>query len=276
MSPSSPEQEVILLAVRVRRKDILQMRDLFVSRGFRLPHAFTKRQEDAYLSRTCEFTVHGGDGRSRFDSHGRMAADYLAASPDVEGLLDRRVEGSLLGCLVPSLAAEDTLLYLCLHGTFHMWDRLAPVCDMAMLVESRKDRDWPRLSERAERAGLWRTLLLGLTLAGDLLSISLPPAIQEAADRDRTLGMLRAQVRARLLRGGIGQNGFHETALFHVRSKERLSDKVRYRLIRSLIPTVEDWRRIRLPDPRFFLYCFLRPLRLVREGIFPVGPPGSA
>ena len=267
-------RQFVDLDLLVRGEDILRVKELLVGKGFLPTHAFTGRQEEAHLARDNEFTFEAEGGKGQLDVHWRFAAAYLAAPLDAGAAFERRVEGRLLGRPVPALAHEDALLYLCLHGTFHLFETLGLVCDVARLLESRDDWDWRALMERAASAGLRRTLLLGVTLARDLLHAPVPPGIGDAADRDRAVAALRARVRERLFRGWGGGGGFVETALFQLRSKELLADKVRYCLIRSLIPTVEDWKRTRLPDSLYFLYYLLRPLRLA--GVIPRLPPSPS
>ncbi len=257
------------LDILVRRDDILRARELLFARGFRPTHAFTRRQEKAHLARTCEFTLETRDGSYQLDVHWRFAADYLAAPLDAEGAFRRRVEGRLLGRPVVSLADEDTLLFLCLHGTFHVWSKLGLICDVARFLEIRSRIDWPALMERAAAAGLRRALLVGLTLAQDFFDAPVPPEVSEAAARDRPVAALRPWVRARIFQWGGRQDArMIDSAMFQMRSKERPADKVRYCLIRSFLPTIEDWKRFPLPDSLYFLYFLLRPVRLTGSVIF--------
>jgi hypothetical protein len=105
-------------------------------------------------------------------------------------------------------------------------------------------------------------LLLGLALARDLLGAELPAGIGEEIEKDRAVGTLRAHVRSTLFRREAGSPGFLETGWFQLKAKDRFADKAGYVLIRSLLPTVEDWNCVRLPDPLYFLYFLFRPLRL--------------
>lgn len=257
------------LDILVRRCDIVRARELLLERGFLATHAFTARQEKAHLARTCEFTFEKPDRGYHLDLHWRFAADYLAAALDAEAAFGRRVERLVLGRPVQSMADEDTLLFLCLHGTFHLWEKLGLVCDVASFMERCGGFDWAPLTERAAAAGLSRTLQLGITLAGELLGSPVPPGIEAEADRDRAVAALRARACTNLFRtAGARKAGLVESALFQLRSKERSSDKFRYCLIRSLLPTVEDWKRVRLPDALYFLYFVLRPLRLAANALF--------
>jgi hypothetical protein len=51
----------------------------------------------------------------------------------------------------------------------------------------------------------------------------------------------------------------------HLAMRERLRDKIRYGWRRAFTGTLEDWEAVPLPGSLFFLYGFLRPLRLARK-----------
>jgi hypothetical protein len=115
-------------------------------------------------------------------------------------------------------------------------------------------------------------VLLGLGLARDLLGAELPVGIGEAIEKDRAVGTLRAHVRSTLFRREA-EPGFRETAWFQLKAKDRFADKVGYVMIRALLPTVEDWERLPLPDSLYFLYFLYRPLRLLGlASLFPERP----
>ena len=100
----------------------------------------TDRQERAHLRRTCELSFSRPGSGIVLDVHWRFAADYMAPAADSRGAFDRHVGGRLQGCPVRALAPDDLLLFLCLHGTFHLWDALGQISDVARLIESREDQ----------------------------------------------------------------------------------------------------------------------------------------
>lgn len=255
------------LDLLVRGQDIPKVKELLRAGGFRQRHAFTKRQEKAHRKRTCEYTFEAGNGELHLDVHWRLAGRYLLGK-EIGGLWDRLGAGRVGGGDVSLLSGEDTLLMLCLHGTFHLWTRLGLVCDVARFLEARAGIDLPEILRRAEGSGLRRVLLLGLALTRDLLGTQLPEEIGEEIEKDRTVGTLRAHVRSTLFRREPGLPGSRETAWFQLKAKDRFADKAGYVLIRSLLPTVEDWNCVRLPDPLYFLYFLFRPLRLLGMGAF--------
>ena len=255
------------LDILVRERDIPNVKELLLAGGFRPWYALTKRQEKAFRKRTCEYTFESGNGEFLLDVHWRLAGRYMLGK-DIGGVWDRLGAGRLGGGNVSRLSDEDTLLMLCLHGTFHLWTRLGSVCDVARFLESRDRMDGRELLRRAEESGLRRALLLGLGLARDLLGAQLPEGIGEEVEKDRAVGTLRAHVLSTLFRRGTGSPGFRETGWFQLKAKDRFADKAGYVLIRALMPTVEDWNCVRLPDSLYFLYFLLRPLRLLGMGAF--------
>ena len=260
------------LDILVREQDIPKVKERLRAGGFRQRYVFTKRQEKAHRKRTCEYTFEAGNGEFLLDVHWRLAARYMLGK-EIGGVWDRLGAGRLGGGKVSRLSDEDTLLMLCLHGTFHLWTRLGLVCDVARFLEAREGMDGRELLRRAEESGLRRALLLGLGLARDLLDAQLPGGIGEEVDKDRAVGTLRAHVRSSLFRREAGSPGFLETGWFQWKAKDRFADKAGYVLIRALLPTVEDWIRLPLPDSLYFLYFLFRPLRLLGMGaLFPEHP----
>ena len=71
--------------------------------------------------------------------HWEMSGRYLSRPLDLAYLHGRLRTVSLLDSNVPSLSNEDQLLYLCIHGTRHMWSRLEWICCVAELIRYKKE-----------------------------------------------------------------------------------------------------------------------------------------
>ena len=68
-----------------------------------------------------------------------------------------------------ALAPEDSLLILCVHANKHQWSRLGWICDIAEMLRSHPDLNWPVVMEQARMLRSERMLLLGLLLARESL-----------------------------------------------------------------------------------------------------------
>ncbi len=143
--------------------------------------------------------------------------------------------------------------------------------------------DWTRFLKRAASLGGERQLLLALRLTRDVLGQNDLPG--PAVDRLRhatELDPLVSEVRERLFmpveqRTFQGSFGLVRGAVFYVRSRERLRDRIPYALhvageslaiVGELVrPNYLDHAVVELPRPLGFLYYGVRAARVTRKGL---------
>lgn len=262
------------LDILVRPQDVDRISALLISRGFVPRFRFSKLQKWIHRRFTCEFGFDHPEENLQLDIHWRFAARYLAPGLAVVDPFLHRRKVRIEDSETETLPADILLLYLCLHGTFHLWTSFSHVSDIARVVETGGDWDWERLLKKGEETGLVRVLLLGLALAQEFCAVKLPPSVSDRIERDRRLERIRRHARRRLLSGRGDLPGFRETALFQMRAQDRWRDRIRYLFLRLFLPTMEDWKQVRLPDPLFFLYFLFRPLRLAGDILLHRRSPG--
>ncbi len=257
------------LDILVHKQDVSRARELLASMGYRRQDRVAGAREAAFLKTRREY-VFAREGGVVVELHWALTPRILAFRLKPEDLWDRVEKITLGRDAVLTLSTEDTLLFLCVHGSKHFWYRLAWICDVAELLRARETIDWGQLTERARQMGAQRTLFLGLLLANELLGATLPRTISEKIRADRAVKPLSRQVQGWLFqepgetsdvfaKGLDEESGFHP---FRVKVRERLRDKVLYSARAALTPTPEDWELLPLPQPFFPLYYVLRPIRL--------------
>lgn len=163
---------------------------------------------------------------------------------------------------VSTLSPESLLLFLCVHGTKHMWSRLQWLGDVARLVQTQPD--WACVLELAAEAKCSRPLMLGLLLAHDLLESPIPSGILEGARAERTVRAQAMQLSVRLLSVRPVEPLSFEFTLFNARMAERTWDKMRYFAAKLKAPTETELEWINLPEGLFFLYY---PARVARVAL---------
>ena len=253
------------LDILVFRHDVLRIRDLLVRERYRPQFEIGGRQAAAYLRSQCELLLTRDEGRSVVEAHWEVTPRYFCFPLDPERLWERRKRTSLEGKEVLTLSPEDLLLILCAHGTKHLWERLGWVRDVAALIGAHQATDWHQLVDRAGRLGGRRMLLLGVSLARELLGASLPEEMVRQVDADPAIRSLAGEVRSRLLHGRKGSPTLMESCLFHLRARERLRDRIRYCVRLAVTTTPGDWALLPLPAPLFPVYSLLRPMRLAAK-----------
>jgi hypothetical protein len=166
------------------------------------------------------------EGQVLVELHWAVASSTFYFPLDPAALWEHLETVVLLNTPVRTLRREHLLLILCAHGAKHHWDRLAWVCDIAMLLHVCADINWQHLLEHADRSGSRRMLLLGIFLAHTLLGVSLPDNLQQPLRTDPAIPTLAAEVQARLFTKASQPLSAVDRPLFYL----RLRDRLRHRL----------------------------------------------
>ena len=253
------------LDIMIYHGDFAKAKEALASLGYRPRHRLTPAQELALLNSRFEYIFARDDGQSAVELHWDIS-EHFSSRIDPDCLWGRLQQIRLGDDLVPTLSPEDTLLMLCAHGSKHLWERLAWICDVAELIRACQNLRWEQVLAQARALGSERMVLLGLFLARDLLGAALPEEVLRRVEADQAVEKLARRICERLFREVNGEPELFTAAYFHplhLMMKERLRDKIRFCLRVVTTQAVEDWKLLPLPDFLFPFYRMLRPVRLV-------------
>jgi hypothetical protein len=202
------------------------------------------------------------EGKLVVEPHCSFTPKSLSVDLDLCGIWERAAPLEIAGRVVTALSVEDELLLACLHGAKEKWWRLLWVADVAAFVHRQRALDWAVMLERAADAGIFRIFLLGLALARDLFSTTLPAAVDAAIERDPVCRDLVERSTRNLFTPGVDVGSVHELSRYHLQARERIGDRVRY-VFRSIVtPRDQHFQMIRLPPALVAGYV---PVKLVHD-----------
>jgi len=250
----------------VRRADMARAIEVLVQSGY-VPSRDLTGEQQAVLLRT-QHNLQFTRGRVIVELHWQVSAQLFATTVTAEELWKNLSVVELNGRAVNTLVTEDLMFALCVHGSRHLWQRLAWICDIDRLIRINPTIiDWSQLSERAKRANSERMFLLGPALAGRLLATELPEPIAQAIAHDERIGALCDEIRARLF-DGPEQSALPLFSVIRFNLLIRSGWRSRIRYGRFLFaPTDSDLDAVRLRPHLHFVYYFLRPLRLLNSAL---------
>ena len=101
---------------------------------------------------------------------------------------------------IMSLAPEELLIVLCVHGSKHAWEDLKWVCDVAELIRRRRNLDWSRVLHLSQEWGYQRMVLMGLSIARCVFDAPLPRHVCQIVDFDADIPDLARRMPRRLLK----------------------------------------------------------------------------
>lgn len=248
------------LDIMIRKQDVLNAKDLLISRGYEPQVELTHTQERMLLKNGCEYNFVLSDPAIPVEVHWRFHRS-LYSVPFDEGIWSRldtmNIDGMTINCFPP----EDMVLALCSHATGHQWSQMKLVSDIAGLIE-RSQMDWKQLNMIASDMGLKRILHIGLLLAHNLLDAGLPEQMLSEIEKDAPARKLALPLSRRFSAKSNLQRGFSEEGLFWLKTRERLVDKTRYLVSVGGESGTVDWNASPLPDSLFPFYRIIRPVRL--------------
>jgi len=252
---------------------MLKAKELLILQGYRPSLKLTISRELDYLESHHDYKFRADNGLVVEIQWG-ITESLFCFPLDFDDLWERRETLPLAGVELSSLALEDLLLLLCVHGAKHRWEQLKWICDISELVDAYQQKiDWNKALDRARLLGGERMLLLGLFLAHDLLGTDLPIKTLEKIASDPQIKWLTGKVNNGLFpEVSIPVRLRDEAPFFYWKARERLRDKLQVLwkylpgyLMRAVVPNKKDYAFLQLPSFLFSSYYFVRPVRLLWE-----------
>jgi hypothetical protein len=263
------------LDVLVDHTDYLKPRTILAELGYQSAHyhVLSAEQEQAFCEYFGEYGLGETTGEVCLDVHYRLLGDgNLTMQVDFSAAMQRLTTVTIASRQIPSLSPVDTLLYVSMNCLKNNWDNLRSVCDVAGLTRPAVGMDWILLLSEAQRLRIDRPLYLGLLIAHQLLDAPVPDEVLYQAKRDRGAQWLARLVCRRMLADLDSQQFFFPCYSFILKwvALKYWSARLYYlrgvptRFLRLFfIVNYRDTAFIQLPRPLYFLYYFIRPIRVL-------------
>ncbi len=205
--------------------------------------------------------------------HWHIVDKYTRCKLNLESMWERTDSIDLFSSGIPNLSPEDLILVLSVHGGKHFWRQLKWICDISELIKCFYGTiDWNWIFDQSIKIGIHRMLLIGLSLAKNLLGTKLPEDVLQRLEADKKAAKIGTLLSERLFNEETEEafNRFKYYVIY-LKMRECLLDKFRYfpYMIRGTItPSEEDRQILPLPFYLSFIYILLRPIRLIVKYAF--------
>ena len=254
----------------VRNSDLAPANAILLGLGYRQNASYTTTQLD--LIRWLE-------GREVFVK--RLVGDVIQAQSrltprrmtfDIDdcGLWSRSQRLLVDGKTVRMLAAEDMFILLAIHGGMELWRSMILASDVAALVASHQDLDWPAILERAKSQKCLRAVLLATSLARQCFGATIPGEMITAECSDRQIAPMARRIWENWGdRPATSSTNYASPLIEELRLLDTAADRIGYLLRIFFLPSTADVRSTRLPSwltfgyfpLKLFHHCIASPLR---------------
>ncbi|QQS41998.1 MAG: nucleotidyltransferase family protein [Acidobacteriota bacterium] len=212
------------------------------------------------------------EGDYRVELHWKLSGSHFALPYEIEELWQRMGKIEIGGRAIRALGWNDLMVYLCLHGSRHQWEKFAWVTDVNELIRhfDKVGIDWESVRKQAVEARCERILDLGFFLADYFYGT----ALNSNDSLDARTREVFTRIATEVETTDFGEN-FESTELadwyvYHLSLKENVSDRLKLHLhylaryVRLITrPGDLDKATFRLPSFLYPLYYLLRPVRLL-------------
>ena len=250
------------LDLLVRQRDIRRATEVLLGRGYQAAVPLSAIDGGKIPG---QYLFSKPDAKLMVELHNDFTLRYFPRRLPLEEFFERRIFVRLDTHESPALAVEDELVFICIHGAKHLWERLLWIADVAALVTRQSGIDWQETKKTAKKVGAERMLHTGLRVASDLLHASLPDAVLADVQADAGAGKLAACVCSWLGAANNSTPSIVARAAFRLRMRGNGFSAPAYLLRLSLSPTEEDWKQGAAEGRHGFLDALRRPFRLVRK-----------
>lgn len=247
--------------VLISRSRFDRVRQLLESLGYQMTPQLTRAQLSSHLASHCEIQFVRDDWFTVVDLHWALAPKSFVFKMDTDELLSRVQPVAIGGAEIETLATEDLIVYLSMHGAKHLWRALEWISSLGELIRSEEAIAWHTVVARAEKAHATRMLALGLRLAENLSGVNVPGEVWRAVDSDESNKRMAQQTLANIFNTSTAPVS-SETNLYNLKIMDRKRDALISALRALFVPTFSDWHALRLPPSLHSLYYAYRPLRL--------------
>jgi Uncharacterised nucleotidyltransferase len=226
---------------------------------------------EIYLRRRCQFTYYLEKSNCYLELHWRLTANPLLMPFDSKMSWRRTEPVYVAGAKFVTLPDEELLLYLCVHGSVHMWFRLKWLADIAALLQKMRPEAIDRIASRARALKLDRSFHQAIILANKLMRARVAPKLLLNACRDKAAKHLAiAACRALNWQNSPGEpmetQWFSAWVNWHGFNL-RPGLRFRWGELQNQMFSPEDVTRFRLPERLFFLYVPLRPVSWIVRSV---------
>lgn len=250
------------LDILIEKESLTKVITLMREHGYDLEIELSKESLDTFYS--CVNVIGLHKGPIRIEIHWELLSANYAIDWKSTTLWKQHGSVSINHRSIPTLAFDDHLIYLAIHGSKHMFERLEWISDIDRVIRSQHDINWRRLSAKAEALGVKRMLLLSLALAQRFFQLELPLSVHQEIDKDPMIILLVRKV-IRLHYTDQDKSDTWRTFFILWQMRERASDRLSFLYKALFSPKFDDFKFIQLPKRLAFLYPIIRPYRLVMK-----------
>ena len=253
-------RQYVDLDVLTHKKDIYKIDSLLKSHGYKRLLTLTPAQEKIWIKYAHDMGLVHHTKNVHFEMHWSFLDEDYPMQVDLEDFWKETQEVNLNGHTIPTFSNENLLVYLCIHGSKHLWERIEWIKDIDLLIRE-NTIDWEKVIEKTNGTGFEKMVYLGFSLSTFLLNTPLPTFIQNEIHKYKQLNTISTFI---LESWNNPKSTFQKTSTI-IKLFPGVKEKLIYLHKIIFKPSFNEYWFINLPKGLYWGYYLVRPYLLFKK-----------
>ncbi len=258
-------RQYVDLDILVRKKDIYNVDTLLKNKGYKRILELTSSQEKAWFKYAYDIKLFTPNNGVTLEIHWSLLEQDYPTHINLDTIWENPQFVMINNHEILTFSTENLLLYLCIHGSKHLWERIEWIKDIDQLIQT-QDINWEVILKKSGNSDFETMIYLGLYLTYKLFGTEIPQPVKILVTRNKSFVNLTNYIFKRWQNPtmtGISST-IHQTAT-KLKLFPTLSMRLRYLHKIIFKPTLNEYWFIELPNTLYWLYYLIRPYLLLKK-----------
>ncbi|WP_419176484.1 nucleotidyltransferase family protein [Desulfosediminicola sp.] len=258
------------LDILVRPEYVFSAITVLRDAGYTPQLEISEEQLDLYCEHEDNIIFSNASLSSVIELHWELSGRVFSRPYMYLDVVERCAAIDIAGKELLAFGDEDLLVYLCVHGAKHSWDRLEWLLSVKKLLDISGALNWDIVFLLMKRFRCRRNVLFGLYLVKEFFNVNFPWDVSQKIEAERGFAGMVSYCGSPLLKDKLGVVSKSEHpdrfSVFQFAIQDNLYQRIRWGGILLFRPTERDWRCWPLPRQLKVLNYVFRPFRLLVAG----------
>ncbi len=256
-------RQYVDLDILIDEKDLEKASEVLIKNQFKNFYSIGLLKNKSYIDSDNDFSFFT-PSNIHIELHWKLFREKIAKEINISNILQLKQNIIINKDKITTLSNEILLVYLCIHGSKHLWERIEWIVDIHKIIESNIIIKWEEVLKLSKEIKSDLSLFLGLNLSKQLFNTSYPENI-ELYISDKKIDKLTSKALNFLNKKLIlseNYKKYQEVSFFQIYLTEGFFEKVKQLKFIYFSITKNDYQSFPLPSYLNILHYIIKPFRV--------------
>jgi len=253
------------LDILIDEKDIYKATILLIDNEYKTQNSISLLKNRKFLELDNDFNIFSPNNKVHIELHWRLFRKNIGNHINFSDHYKHKLNINISNNKIHTLSLETLLVYLCIHGAKHTWERVEWINDINLLIiKNHHILNWNRIYHSADKMDSITALLLSLSIIKKLFNTNIPPYLLKEINTS-SIKSLTTKSLTFMQRQQDNRESYIEqfkVVLFQSQLLKGKQKKFHYIINSYISITRNDYLHFHLPNSLHILYYIIKPFRI--------------